>query len=108
MVPVSSLFTKASSCDTTMIAPSNFSRASPSAATDSASKWLVGSSRISTSGRLYMATARATRIRCPPDKYFTGTSAVVPEMPQLAKYPRYAVSSWRDPMFCTPTADPSS
>ena len=53
------------------------------------------SSRMSISGRRYSTTARATRMRWPPERYRTGSTARVPTMPKLDKNERCAVSSWR-------------
>ena len=46
---------------------------------------MLTSSRMMTSGLFTNAKAIATRIRCPPDRYLIGMTALGPTIPKLAK-----------------------
>ena len=78
-VPTAS--SSARSCETSRIAPGNARRASSSASRLSMSRWLVGSSRISTFGGWAPPTSTASdsRRRSPPDSPASGFSASSPE-----------------------------
>ena len=59
---------------TNRIAPGQLCRCCSSHATDSTSRWLVGSSSTSRSGADSISRASATRMRHPPDRSWTGRS----------------------------------
>ena len=70
---------------TIMRPPVNFRSRSSSQATISLSRWLVGSSRMSTSAGWRRTVARATRFRWPPERVSTGwVKSVIPNRVSMA------------------------
>ena len=68
-----------------MTVPSNSRMASSSASQAQMSRWLVGSSRISTFAPSTTSLARAARLRSPPLSSLTGCSTILPGKPEAAE-----------------------
>ena len=69
-------------------APSKSASAFTSASRASMSRWLVGSSRISSCGASRVASASSSRAFSPPDRFATGVSARSASRPKRASWPR--------------------
>mmetsp|Transcript_31317 Transcript_31317/g.70937 ORF Transcript_31317/g.70937 Transcript_31317/m.70937 type:complete len:84 (-) Transcript_31317:247-498(-) len=82
MMSVHTVFMKSSECEVRMIVEGYLARYSSSQTHAPRSRWLVGSSRMSSVGFLNRACARATRMRQPPDMSLVALCIMVSPKPR--------------------------